>query len=75
MGDDHDGKLELTERAEVHEHVGDEHRHGPVGEVDDARAAVLEHEALAENRVSRAGAEAEDHKQDVAGHGRWRWLW
>ena len=63
------GQLELAEGAQVDEHVGDEHRHRAVGEVDHAGAAVLEDEALAEDRVGRAGAEAEDQEEDVAGHG------
>ena len=69
MGDDHHGQLELPERAEVHKYIGDEHRHGAVSKVDHAGAAVLEDETLAEDRVRRARAEAENEEQDVAGHG------
>ena len=63
------GSSSSPEAAEVDEHVGDEHRHRAVGEVDHAGAAVLEDETLAEDGVGRAGAEAEDQEQDVAGHG------
>ena len=69
MGDQDDWKLEFAVAAQVHEHVGDEHRHRAVGEVDDARAPVLEHETLAEDRVRRAGPEAKDEEEDVDGHG------
>ena len=62
------GQLELPEAAQVDEHVGDEHRHGAVGEVDHASAAVLEDQSLAEDGVGGAGAEAEDQEEDVAGH-------
>ncbi len=49
--------------AQVHEHVGDEHRHGPVSEVDDTAAAVLEYQAQAKDGVGGARAEAEDQEE------------
>ena len=69
MRDQDHGQLKLPEAAEVDEDVGDEHRHGAVGEVDHARAAVLEDESLAEDGVGGARTEAEDQEESVAGHG------
>ncbi len=51
------------------EHIGDEHRHGAVGKVHDTAAAVLEDESQPEDGESGARAEAEDQKEEVAGHG------
>src|SRR6185437_5980335 len=67
--DQHHGQFELPEAAQVDEHVGDEHGHGAVGEVDHASAAGLEDEPLAEDGVGGAGAEPEDQEEEVAGHG------
>jgi hypothetical protein len=39
-----------------------------VGEVDDARAAVDQHDALREQRVRRTGAETEDRELDRLRH-------
>ena len=45
-----------------------EHRDATVSEVDDARAAVDQHDALREQRVRRTGAETEDRELDRLGH-------
>src|ERR1051326_732956 len=63
-----DGKLELTEAAQVDEDVSDEHRHRAVGEVDYASAAVLEDKALTEDGEGGTGTQAENQEEQVAGH-------
>ena len=56
----------LDQRQEAEE--GAEHRDGAVREVDDARTAVDEDDALCEQRVRRTGAESEDRELNCLGH-------
>ena len=63
-----DGEHEVTRLAEIDVRVRDEHRDRALSEVDDPRAPVLEHEAEAEDRVDRPGAEAEEEEEEVGRH-------
>ncbi len=62
------GKRQGARRAEVDEHVRHPHRDCPMGEVDDAAAAVLEHQPEPKDRINGAGAKAEEKEEDLAGH-------
>ena len=67
--DHHPGELQRALFPQPQVHVGDEHRHRAMAEVDDPGAAVLEHQAQGEDAVNGTRAQAQEQEEDVGGQG------